>query len=31
VEVQLQVETRGPEHAERVLSRLRDCGYPLSR
>ncbi|MDX6300730.1 MAG: threonine dehydratase [Nocardioidaceae bacterium] len=31
VEVQLQVETRGPEHAERVLARLRDCGYPLSR
>jgi len=30
VEVQLQVETRGPEHAERVLKRLRDCGYPIT-
>src|SRR3954451_17550088 len=31
VEVQLQVETRGPEHADRVLGRLRECGYPLSQ
>jgi threonine dehydratase len=30
VEVQLQVETRGPDHAERVLQRLRDCGYPVT-
>ena len=30
VEVQLQVETRGPEHAERVLARLRECGYHVS-
>jgi threonine dehydratase len=31
VEVQLQVETRGPEHAERVLQHLRDGGYPVSQ
>ena len=31
VEVLLQVETRGPEHADRVLGRLRECGYPLSQ
>ena len=30
VEVALQVETRGPEHAERVLARLRECGYYVS-
>ena len=30
VEVQLQVETRGVEHAERVLAHLRDCGYTLT-
>jgi threonine dehydratase len=30
VEVQLQVETRGAEHADRVLAHLRDCGYPVS-
>lgn len=30
VEVALQVETRGPEHCERVLSRLREAGYPLA-
>jgi threonine dehydratase len=30
VEVALQVETRGPAHAERVLSRLRECGYHVS-
>ncbi len=27
VEVALQLETRGPEHAERVLARLREHGY----
>ncbi len=27
VEVALQVETRGAPHAERVLARLRECGY----
>ncbi|QNN51645.1 threonine ammonia-lyase [Nocardioides mesophilus] len=31
VEVALQVETRGPEHADRVLNRLRASGYYLSR
>jgi threonine dehydratase len=31
VEVQLQVETRGADHAERVLARLRDCGYTVTR
>jgi threonine dehydratase len=30
VEVALQVETRGPGHADRVLSRLRGCGYHVS-
>jgi threonine dehydratase len=30
VEVQLQVETRGVEHAERVLAHLRECGYTLT-
>ena len=30
VEVALQVETRGPQHAEKVLSHLRDCGYPVA-
>ena len=30
VEVAMQVETRGPQHAERVLSRLRECGYHVS-
>ena len=30
VEVAVQVETRGAEHAERVLSRLRACGYHVS-
>jgi threonine dehydratase len=30
VEVAMQVETRGPAHAERVLSRLRECGYHVS-
>ena len=27
VELELHIETRGPEHAEEVLSRLRDEGY----
>jgi threonine dehydratase len=30
VEVALQLETRGPEHCDRVLARLRDEGYPLT-
>jgi threonine dehydratase len=30
VEVAMQVETRGTPHAERVLSRLRECGYHVS-
>ena len=30
VEVQLSVETRGKEHAERVLAHLRDGGYTVS-
>ena len=30
VEVQLQVETRGAEHAERVLARLRERGYRVT-
>ena len=30
VEVALQVETRGDEHATQVLSRLRECGYHVS-
>jgi threonine dehydratase len=30
VEVALQVETRGAEHAERVLARLRERGYPVA-
>ena len=31
VEVQLQVETRGPEHAERVLAHVRGCGYTVTQ
>jgi threonine dehydratase len=31
VEVAMQLETRGAEHAERVLARLRECGYHVSR
>ncbi|MGN6574670.1 MAG: ACT domain-containing protein, partial [Nocardioides sp.] len=31
VEVAMQLETRGAEHAERVLARLRECGYYVSR
>ena len=30
VEVQLQVETRGVEHAERVLTHVRGCGYTVT-
>ena len=30
VEVALQLETRGPEHAEGVLARLRECGYSVT-
>lgn len=30
VEVALQVETRGAEHCERVLSRLREAHYPVT-
>src|SRR5512145_3512585 len=30
VEVAMQVETRGAPHAERVLGRLRECGYHVS-
>jgi threonine dehydratase len=30
VEVALQVETRGTPHADRVLARLRECGYRVS-
>ncbi|MGZ4428119.1 MAG: threonine ammonia-lyase [Nocardioidaceae bacterium] len=30
VEVALQVETRGTAHADRVLDRLRECGYTVS-
>ena len=26
----MQVETRGTPHAERVLSRLRECWYHVS-
>ena len=29
VEVALQVETRGPDHAAQVLSHLRSHGYPV--
>ena len=29
VEVALQLETRGPEHCDEVLDRLRGAGYPL--
>jgi len=30
VEVALQVETRGTQHAERVLGHLRGCGYRVT-
>jgi len=29
VEVALQIETRGPDHCDEVLERLRESGYPL--
>jgi threonine dehydratase len=29
VEVHLQLETRGAEHTERLLTRLRECGYRI--
>ena len=29
VEVSLQLETRGPDHCDTVLGRLRSAGYPL--
>ena len=29
VQVALQLETRGPEHCDEVLGRLRAAGYPL--
>jgi len=31
VEVQVQLETRGPEHAEAVLARLREHGYRVDQ
>jgi threonine dehydratase len=31
VEVHVQLETRGPEHAEAVLARLREDGYSVSQ
>jgi threonine dehydratase len=31
VEVRLQLETRGPEHAEAVLARLREHGYQIGQ
>jgi len=31
VEVHVQLETRGREHAETVLARLREHGYPVSQ
>ena len=30
VEVALQLETRGADHAELVVTRLRECGYRVS-
>ena len=30
VEVAMQVETRDVPHAERVLARLRECGYRVT-
>jgi threonine dehydratase len=29
VEVQLQLETRGPKHSDLVIRRLRECGYEV--
>jgi threonine dehydratase len=31
VEVQVQLETRGPEHTDAVLARLRENGYQVAR
>jgi len=31
VDVELQVETRGAEHADKVLSHLRGCGYHVTQ
>jgi threonine dehydratase len=31
VEISVQLETRGPVHAEELVGRLRDCGYRLLR
>ena len=30
VEVELQLETRGSEHSDRVVAALRDAGYPVA-
>ncbi|MBB5786062.1 threonine ammonia-lyase [Jiangella mangrovi] len=30
VEIALQLETRGPEHCERVLAKLRESGYSIA-
>ncbi len=30
VEVRIQMETRGDDHAEQVMARLRECGYRVS-
>lgn len=30
VEIALQLETRGPDHCERVLAKLRESGYPVA-
>jgi threonine dehydratase len=30
VEVELSVETRGPDHSERLISAIRDAGYEVS-
>jgi threonine dehydratase len=30
VEIALQLETKGAEHSEQVLTKLRDVGYPLN-
>jgi threonine dehydratase len=30
VEIAVQVETRGPEHAAELLDRLRDSGYRVT-
>jgi threonine dehydratase len=27
VDIELSIETRGPEHVQRVLERLREAGY----